>query len=104
MGDAHADIREHVRLYLMIFAALAVFTGLTVGASFIHFGSHSWNVVVGMVIALIKASMVAMVFMHLKWERRVIYAVLALCFVFFTFLMLLPGLTQGDTVHLPLGG
>lgn len=97
MGGAHADVSKHVKAYIGVFVALAVFTGLTVGASYIHFGTHTMNIVVAMLIALVKASMVAAIFMHLKWERgRSIWVTLAFCGVFFLVLLLLPILTTSD--------
>ncbi len=96
MPDAHVDVSKHVRAYLGVFVALAVLTVLTVLASQIEFHG-SWNVVVALVIAAIKASLVAAVFMHLKWENAPsVWWVLAICAVFFAVLMLLPVLTVQD--------
>lgn len=100
MGGAHADVSKHVRAYVAVFAALAVFTAITVGVSFIHFGaegSHTGNIIVALIIAAIKATLVAAIFMHLKWERGAsIWVTLVFCAVFFLVLMLLPSLTTGD--------
>ncbi len=100
MGGAHADVSKHVRAYLAVFAALAVFTAVTVGASFMHFGekgSHTGNIIVALIIATIKASLVAAIFMHLKWERGAsIWVTLVFCAVFFLVLILVPMLTTGD--------
>jgi len=46
-----------------------------------------------LIIASIKAAMVAAVFMHLISERKVIYAVLILTALFFIILLALPNLT-----------
>ena len=48
---------------------LLILTGITVGASYFDFGSA--NVVVAMFIATIKASLVALIFMHLKDDKPV---------------------------------
>ena len=96
MADAHADVSKHVKSYVAVFVALAVFTVLTVAASTQDFGG-SWNVVVALSIAAIKASLVAAIFMHLKWERAPsIWWVLALCAIFFVVLMALPVLVAND--------
>ncbi len=96
MADAHADISRHVKAYIRVFIALAVFTVLTVLASRIELHG-SWNVVIALVIAAIKASLVAAVFMHLKWENAPsVWWVLAICAVFFLVLMLVPVLTSQD--------
>lgn len=99
MAGDHADISKHVRLYITIFVALAALTIVTVLASFVHLGSHSNNILFGMFVALVKASLVAAVFMHLKWERRIIFWTLLLCFMFFGLLMLVPLLTTMDTMN-----
>lgn len=96
MGESHADVSKQVKMYVAVFLALAVFTVLTVGASRMEF-SKPMHVAVALVIATIKASLVAAVFMHLKWERaKVLWGVLALCALFFVVLVLLPVLTMSD--------
>ncbi len=96
MADAHADVRKHVKAYIAVFAALAVFTVVTVAASRIHV-STGMHIGIAMLIAVIKASLVAAIFMHLKWERgRVIWLTLGLCAFFFVALMTLPTLVAHD--------
>jgi len=97
MAGAHEDdIGRHVRVYLAVFAALIVGTVTTVYASRLDI-AHPWNFVVGLAIACVKASLVAMIFMHLKWERGgVIWWVLGICAIFFMVLMLIPVLTVED--------
>ena len=93
MGDAHADISKHVKAYIRVFAALAILTIVTVAASRIHFPGAG-NIIVALVIAALKASLVAAIFMHLKWEKAPsIWWVLAVCAVFFLALIFLPVLT-----------
>ena len=96
MGDAHADISKHVRSYIIVFAALAVGTILTVAASQIHVSTPA-HITIALAIAVVKASLVAAIFMHLKWEHAPsIWWVLLICAVFFVALMLLPSLTTHD--------
>ena len=57
------------KLYTSILLILMTLTGITVFASGIDFGSPTINVVIAMVIASIKASLVALFFMHLLWDR-----------------------------------
>ena len=96
MSDAHADVSKHVKAYIGVFAALAVLTVVTVAISRVHF-SGSGNIVVALVIAAFKASLVAAIFMHLKWEKsRSIWWVLAICAVFFAVLIFLPVLSVGE--------
>ncbi len=102
MGD-HADISKHVRLYIGVFVALAIATVLTVAASRLHV-STPVHIAVALVIAGIKASLVAMIFMHLKWEQSFpIWAVLGLCAVFFLALLFIPMLSMQDANRLLVG-
>jgi cytochrome c oxidase subunit IV len=68
--------KRHLRLYIGVFVALLVGTALTVAVSFIHFG-HSGNIAVALIIAVLKALLVAGFFMHLVGEKKSIYTVLA---------------------------
>jgi cytochrome c oxidase subunit 4 len=66
----HSDEFGHISphsLYLKIFGALLVLTVITVGVTRIDFGTM--NIVVAMIIASAKAMLVALFFMHLKYER-----------------------------------
>lgn len=97
MDDSHADISKHVRAYIKVFVALAVLTVVTVAVSRIPFPGAG-NVVVALMIALGKASLVAAIFMHLKWEKSPsIWWVLIGCAVCFVVLMFVPLLTVNDT-------
>lgn len=57
--------------YLYILLILLVLTVITVTASRINFGSSAANVVIAMTIATIKASLVALFFMHLKDDKPI---------------------------------
>lgn len=96
MGGAHADVSKHVKSYMAVFAALAVFTILTVWAATWP-TSTPMHIGVAMLIATIKASLVAAIFMHLKWENSgAIWWTLLLTGIFFAALILLPVLTSLD--------
>jgi len=62
---------EHVqtgpKTYAMVLGALLVLTIITVAAAYVNFGSG--NTVIALVIASIKASLVALFFMHLKNDK-----------------------------------
>lgn len=88
MSDHH-DVKAEVRRYMLIFAALIIGTILTVAAAKIHFGSTTANIVVALIIAGIKAFLVAGFFMHLWDEKKMIYAVLGATVFFFAGLMFL---------------
>jgi cytochrome c oxidase subunit IV len=57
-----------VSLYLKVFGALLVLTGLTVTVSFLGLGAAS--LMVALAIAVIKAGLVVGFFMHLRYESR----------------------------------
>ncbi len=96
MDNSHADISKHVRSYIMVFVALAILTVVTVAVAQIDFPG-SGNLIVALLIALGKASLVAAIFMHLKWEKSPsIWWVLICCAVFFLVLMIIPVLTVND--------
>ena len=62
----HNPIKE-ARTFTIVLLILVVFTFITVGASYVDFGTFS--VIVAIVIATIKASLVALVFMHLRHDK-----------------------------------
>ncbi len=83
------EVAKHVRTYVAVFIALAVLTVITVGVSLLDM-SVTNAVIVAMIIASIKGSLVAAFFMHLISERVAIYATLVLCAVFFFMLFMIP--------------
>lgn len=101
MSDAHAseDVSKQVRTYFMVFGTLMVLTLVTVGVSYLRLEVHE-AIVVALIIATIKGSLVALFFMHLSHERKLIYYALALTVVFFAFVMLVPLLTNLDRVRI----
>ena len=72
----HHDVSKHVRKYLMVGALLLVFTLITVGLSYVDFGSVKANIAIGMAVATFKAALVALIFMHLSAEKQLIYRIL----------------------------
>jgi cytochrome c oxidase subunit 4 len=59
------------RTYIAVFAALLLLTVITVLVSYVDLGLG--NVAVAMAIASVKASLVALFFMHLKSEDRLVW-------------------------------
>jgi cytochrome c oxidase subunit IV len=57
------------RTYTLILGALITLTAITVTASGIDFGSPTVNVIIALIIASIKGSLVALFFMHLKYDK-----------------------------------
>lgn len=80
-----------VKTYLAVFSALMVFTAITVAAAFVDLGALNNVVMLGVAIA--KATLVVLFFMHVKYGTRMIHIVAAGGFLW---LLLLFGLTMQD--------
>src|SRR6185295_10092547 len=68
---------EHIvsiKVYLLIFLALMVGTALTVWAGLQDFPGQL-NVIVALTIAVIKATLVVLYFMHVRYSSRLIWVV-----------------------------
>jgi cytochrome c oxidase subunit 4 len=96
MHSDAAEVKKNIPKYLMIGGALLVFTGITVAANLIHLAVPA-AITLALIIASIKASMVAAVFMHLNHEKQWIYGSLILTVLFFLVLMFVPIFTTMDT-------
>ena len=70
-----------VKIYYGVFGALMFFTVLTYFAATIDLGS--FNLVVALTIAIIKATLVILFFMHVKYSTTLTKAIVASCFFFF---------------------
>ena len=77
--------------YYTVFGTLMVLTGLTIGVAFIHLGSLNFPVALG--IAIAKASLVILFFMHVKYSSRLTKMVVGMSFFF---LAIMFGLTLTD--------
>src|SRR5881397_1789251 len=101
MSSDPAAIKKTMRTYLMVGLALFVFTGITVGVNQIHLASVALAITVALIIAIMKGSMVAAIFMHLSHEKKWIYGALILTLVFFIVLMCVPMFTLMDGIGTP---
>jgi len=90
------NIESHIKVYWNVFFALIAFTLLTVGVSYIEFGSVFWTLFVGLAIACIKGYLVSAYFMHLNDETQAIYSLLGLAVVFLAVLMSIPMLWRSS--------
>ncbi|KAB2960918.1 MAG: oxidase [Thermoanaerobaculia bacterium] len=82
-----------VRIYLAVFVALMVFTAITVAAAFVDLGALNNVVMLG--IAVAKATLVVMFFMHVRYSTRLIPVVV---FGGVFFLLVMFGITMSDYV------
>jgi cytochrome c oxidase subunit 4 len=74
-----------LRVYFGIFGALMVLSAITVGAAFLNLGQ--FNSVVALAIASVKATLVILFFMHVKYSSRLtkLTVVVSLFFVVILF-------------------
>lgn len=84
---SHHDVSKSIRIYLGIFGLLIVGTVLTVAAWKVHLPTIFLTVLVALIIASVKASLVAGWFMHLASEQKMIYAILGFTAFFFLGMM-----------------
>ena len=95
-SPAPAEIR--VTGYVVVFAALLALTLLTVAVSWLD-APPAFAVTIGLAIAAVKASLVALFFMHLIHERGMVVLTLVFAAVFCAALFGLTLWTEGD--HMP---
>lgn len=84
------------KLYLLVFGTLMVGTALTVAAARVDLGEL--NIIVAMTIAVFKATLVVLYFMHLRWSGRLIWIFAAASILW---LLLLIGLVVADMATRP---
>jgi cytochrome c oxidase subunit 4 len=89
-------MHEHVvppRVYLVIFAILIALTATTTAVAFLDLGRL--NTVIMLTIAVTKATLVILYFMHVRYSSRLTWIVLSAGFVW---LMILIAFTMSDEV------
>jgi cytochrome c oxidase subunit IV len=89
---------EHIvssKTYLGIWLALLVLTGLTAGIAFIDLGP--FNTIVALVIATVKALLVVLFFMHVKYASERMTRVVLISAIFWLLLLLMLSLADYST-------
>ena len=101
-GGGHPQVGHIVPIWLLMTVgiSLMVLTGVTVWVRAIDLGSL--NLFVAMIIATIKAALVVLFFMHLKWDRpfNAVVLIASLLFVslFISFALMDRGAYQRDLI------
>ncbi len=96
-----AEPRAHphhpsARTYLLIWAALILLTLTTVGAAALplkEWGLEAWHTPIGLVIAVAKATLIVLFFMHALESGRLVWMVITVAVLF---LAIMYGLTLAD--------
>jgi caa(3)-type oxidase subunit IV len=89
--DAHGG--AHVREYLIVFGALAIFTLVSFVANYAAHPEQGWispftSFVIILVVAVVKAVLVAMFFMHLKFDWGRVYFLIVPVLILGTVMMI----------------
>lgn len=82
MSDHAHNIKDEIKKYYKVFAALMALTVLTVAVAGLKVGV-AVAVTLALIIATIKASLVASIFMHLIAEKKAIYVLMGFTMFFF---------------------
>ena len=101
MSESHDHVAS-LGLYFTIFAALMVLTAVTVAVAYVDLGS--FNILVALTIAIVKATLVVLFFMHLLYSERLNWVFAA---AGFAWLFLLIGIMAADPLSrgwLPVPG
>ena len=91
MAHSPEEIQKHVKIYVGVFVTLLVLTLVTVGVSYMHL-PIGLAVVVALLIAGFKGSLVAGFFMHLFQEKPLIFWILTTALCFFLILLIIPSI------------
>lgn len=109
MADSIEAIQKSKKTYLLVFGALLVGTVLTVLVAsppeflyWLDVGDHGfdkYDAIVGLLIAGTKASLVALIFMHLNHEKKAIYWIFGSGLIFVAWMGYLLALAYRSPIH-----
>lgn len=105
MADSPEAIKKSIRLYLLVGSILFLGTIITVAVAsfeFLDVGGHGfdvWDMILGLAIATVKATLVAAIFMHLNHEKSLIYWLFGLAVVMAIALFGLTALAEDDPIR-----
>ena len=97
MAHGAEEVRAFTRKCIFVFVALMALTVVTVAISYLELATPA-AIAVGLLVAITKGSLVALFFMHLIDERKIVYYTMALTFAFFGLVMYLPSAWDTDLV------
>jgi len=104
MSDSHDSpvINDLVRLFYFVGCVLVVGTIITFAIELVFSLPLVWAAVIGLTIALVKAGFVVAIFMHYKWDKKLIMITwtMVITFFFFAGMMGLIMWAEGDIPNL----
>ncbi len=94
---------HHEVPYVIVFFALVGLTIITVAVAMHRFEPELVNVLIALAIASVKGSLVALYFMHLKFEGKLIYTIfiVPLCLCVLLIMALIPDVVMTDPIKHP---
>ncbi len=104
MADTPEEIRSHFKQYSIIGGILFIGTVLTVAVAtvpWMDIGGHGFDkddCILGLTIATTKATLVALIFMHLNHEKKAIYWIFLGALVFGAMLIALFSFAMSDPI------
>jgi cytochrome c oxidase subunit 4 len=87
LEDTHAT--HHIvspMVYLVVVVILFILTFVTIKLAYVNFHGL-WNLIIALGIATVKASLVILFFMHVKWSGRLIHITIGVSLMFFALLI-----------------
>jgi cytochrome c oxidase subunit 4 len=101
-AHGHPETHAHHEIpYGRVFLALVGLTVVTVAVALHRFELELWNVLLALAVASVKGALVALFFMHLKYEGKLIYMIffvpLGLCVLLV--MALIPDIVMTDPVR-----
>jgi len=95
--SAHAhDHSSSARVYVFVLLGLLFLTAITVGAAYVNFGSSAINLAIAVLIATVKASLVALFFMHLRHDPPLNGIIFVTSLIFLGLFILFPAIDLGS--------
>ncbi len=94
------DPHHHIvplKVYIGVGIFLYILTAITVAVSLIHLGS--WNIIIALSVAGVKAILVALFYMHLRYDKKIfliIFGVAVLFLVVFISITLIDSMSRGE--------
>jgi caa(3)-type oxidase subunit IV len=105
MADSPEAIQKSLRLYKLVGGVLFLGTIITVAVAtvpWLDVGRHGfdvWDMLLGLLIATVKATLVAVIFMHLNHEKITVYWVFGLGLALVAFMAALLALADVDPIE-----
>lgn len=95
----HVSHVERIKIYVGVWIALLCFTALTTGVAYIDLGAD-WNTVVALAIAVCKASLVVLFFMHVRYVNERMVRVVIVTAIFTLLVLIVVSLSDTATRNL----